>query len=147
MSDTQGLATSRIAKNSKMLQILYQMYYACHLQLNTAFIRSPVRSRNWWGNAGVRGTSRQVFELRRTSAAWFSGMILRLDWVPFGLFLLNWNITMTDDISAFHWLVSVKDFGAHLVIMGRGVKKMHCISSFKHLGKIKKIILIVFLSW
>ena len=45
---------------------------------------------------------------------------------------------MTDNISAFHLLAFVKDFGAHLVIMGRGVKKVDCIGSFKHLAKINK---------
>ena len=36
-------------------------------------------------------------------------------------------------------LCFVKDFLAHLVVMGRGVKKVNCIGSFKHLAKINNM--------
>ena len=145
----QGLPTSRIDKNSKKLQILYQMYYSCHLQLNTAMHLLEVLCAPETGGTMLKcevqvGRFSSSVELRTLDfLEWFYVLIESL----LDFLLLNWNITMTDDISAFHWLVSVKDFGAHLVIMGRGVKKMHCISSFKHLGKIKEIILIVSFLW
>ena len=134
----QGLPTSRIDKNSKKLQILYQMYYSCHLQLNTAMHLLEVLCAPETDGAMMKcevqvGRFSSSVELRTLDfLEWFYVLIESL----LDFLLLNWNITMTDDISAFHWLVSVKDFGAHLVIMGRGVKKVDCIGSFKHLAEI-----------